>query len=50
MKPIKCLQKVDYISNIISNKESAMEWKAINEISNRKNCSRSKLKASSSEE
>ena len=51
MEQTKYLQnKVNIISNTVSNKKSAEAWKTINEISGRKSGNRAKLKASSQKE
>jgi hypothetical protein len=42
--------KIDLITNASSNKQSAVAWKTVNEISGRKSSNKSKLKASSQED
>ena len=41
---------IDYITNAVNNQKAAAAWKVVNEISGKKSCNSSKLKASSQEE
>ena len=42
--------KIDDIENAVTNKKSAIAWKAINEISGRKKSNRERLKAKNDKE
>ena len=43
-------RQIDYITNAFNNQKAAAAWKVVNEISGKKSCNSSKLKASSQEE
>ena len=43
-------RQIDYITNAVDNQKAAAAWKVVNEISGKKSCNSSKLKASSQEE
>ena len=43
-------RQIDYITNAINNQKTAAAWKVMNEISGKKSCNSSKLKASSQKE